>query len=402
MLNEKKVVWLAHGYGYHGDLMYFAPLLRGYIKKFPNTRVFVEPHMIERNDKALPLDPCLRVKTLQLRKPSESGDYGRVLDLPSPSLCYHLLKSNPDLLVLFDFSRVTWLGAFTARLLPNCRILLLVESDPKFRGVHHQGIQLAVRKLIARQADALLTNNHHGEAYLTQTLGADRERIIARPYLTSQPGRAWMSADDRGWEAPTARPMEFLFMNSINHRKGVDYMIRAIGALDPERRKAMHLRVVGDGPQRPEVERLTDELNLQDTIEFVGSVPYHRIADYYRTADVFVAPTLRDYRSLTGFEALSFAMPILMSCYDGAHEEVVDIEKNGVIFDPRNTPDFAAKFAWFIDNRTRLPEMRRVSLEINQKFTVEHAVDNLAFASEQALSRHQRHVPASRAIDNAM
>lgn len=387
LLRNKQVAWLSHGFGYHGDLMYFRPLLEGFLKSYPNTRVLVEKDLFRSHDTDLPLDPCLKIRTFYIRRPSHEGDYGRILDVPSPSLSYHLLRMNPDLLLLFDFSRVTWLGAFTARLLPNCRVLLMVESDPKFRGVQHQGIQLKIRRMIARQADAILTNNHYGEEYVTQTLGADPSRVIRRPYLTSQPG-AWPSTIAKG-DAPrrTDERLEFLFLNSINHRKGVDYMLRAVAALDPERRHAMRLRIVGDGPQLAEIEKLADDLQVRDTVEFAGRVRYQDVGDHYRNADVFVAPTLRDYRSLTGFEALSFGLPMLMSCYDGAVDEVIDEGRNGLIVDPRDTAGFAAKFAWFIDNRHRLGEMRQVSAELNRRFTVANVVENLAYASTRAITR---------------
>lgn len=387
LLKNKQVAWLCHGFGYHGDLMYYRPILEGYLRSFPNTRVMVEKKLFGVQRNGSPLDPCLNIGNICIRRPAHAGDYGRYLDLPSPSLVYHLLRINPDLLMLFDFSRVTWLGAFTARLLPKCRVLLMVESDPKFRGVQHQGIQLKIRRMIAHQADMILTNNHHGERYVTEELGADPSRVIARPYLTSQPG-TWRSAkatvsSDRRADGR----LEFLFLNSINHRKGVDCMIRAVAALDAERRQAMHLRIVGDGPQLAEVQQLTNELGVGDTVEFVGRVAYQDVGEQYRAADVVVAPTLRDYRSLTGFEALSFGLPLLMSCFDGAVEEVLDEGRNGVIVNPQDTAAFTSKFAWFIDHRHRLAEMRQVSLERNKRFTVANVVENMVVASARALTR---------------
>jgi Glycosyltransferase len=367
--------------------MYFQPIFEGFIKAFPDTNILVDKNWKIKENEILPLDPRLNIKKISLRGPSDSGDYGRELELPSPSLVYHLMRRNPDLLILFDYSRVTWLGAFTARLLPKCRVLLLVESDPKFRGVEHQGIQLGIRKLIAKQADAILTNNRHGEAYLTGVLGADPKRVIAAPYLTSQPGT---QAEIEGTESPPqsqSTPVRFLFLNSITHRKGVDCLIRAVAALDPERRQAMHVRIVGDGPQRSEVELLTDELGVRDRVDFVGRVPYSEVGTYFRSADVFVGLTLRDYRSLTGFEALSFGLPILMSCHDGAVSEVVEEGQNGVVVDPRDTAAFASGLAWFIDNRERLGEMREASKRLNQRFTVASVVGNLVDACERALTR---------------
>jgi glycosyltransferase involved in cell wall biosynthesis len=367
--------------------MYIGAILAEYCRHFPRTTIFCKPEMLAKNRRHLPLSPALHVRTLIVRRASADGDYERTLELPSPSLVTHLLRCRPDLLVLYDYSRVTWLGAFVARLMPRCRVLLLVEADPAFRGVQHTGIQLRIRRIIARQADVIMTNNRRGEEYVEGVLGADPAKVIVKPYLTSQPA-AGESGDPAG--KPTATGPDglvtFVFVNSITHRKGLDYLVRAVGALDEARRKRVHVRVVGDGPQRADVERLATELGVTAHFTFVGYVPYDAVASHYREADVFVSPTLRDYRSLTGFEALSFGLPILTSVHDGASEEVVEEGVNGFIVDPRDVTQFADRIGRFVDAGADLATMQIASRRIAGRFSIAQVVANLVEASNRALA----------------
>ena len=380
----ERVAWLSHSFGYGGDFMYLAPILAGYCRRFPSTRIIVERAMLAKNEAGLPLAPWLRTKTLTLRRPSAAGDYGRVLELPGPGFVPRLLKFRPALLVLYDFSRVTWLGALAAAAMGGaCRVLLLVEGDPTFRGVRHGGVQRTIRRLIAGRATVVMTNNDAGAAYLRDELAVDAEKLVVRPYLTSVPPSA-------GGPAPPADPgavVRFLFLNSITPRKGLACLIRAVAALDAARRQRLIVRIVGDGAERPALEHLAADLGVADRFEFTGAVSWRAVGDAYAAADVFVAPSLHDYRSLVGFEAIACGLPVIASVHDGAAAEVVIPGENGFIIGPRDTVAFAAALAWFVDRPAERARMAAASRVIAGRYTVERIVGNLVEASRLALTR---------------
>ena len=380
---RERVAWLSHSFGYDNDFMYLGPILAGYCRRFPSTRVIVEPKMLANNEAGLPLAPWLRTKTLTLRPPSTAGDYGRVLELPGPGLIAHLLRFRPELLILYDFSRVTWLGALAAAGMgKGCRVLLLVEGDPAFRGVRHGRLQRAIRRLVARKASVVMTNNEAGAAYLRDVLAVAADKLVVRPYLTSVPASA-------GGPAPRSDPgavVRFLFLNSITPRKGLDCLIRAVAALDAERRQRLSVRIVGDGAERSACERLAADLGIADAFIFAGAMPWRAVGDAYAAADVLVAPTLRDYRSLVGFEAIACGLPVIASVHDGAAAEVVVPGENGFIIDPRDTGALAAALAWFVDRPEELARMAAASRTIARRFTVERIVANLVEASRLALT----------------
>ncbi len=278
---------------------------------------------------------------------------------------------------------MTWLGALAAAALGRaCRVLLLVEGDPAFRGVRHGRLQRTIRRLIARRATVVMTNNDAGAAYLRDELAVDSEKLVVRPYLTSvppSPGKSPQRADE-------GAAVRFLFLNSMTPRKGLDCLIRAVAALDAGRRQRLVVRVVGDGAERRAFERLAGDLGVADVFAFAGAVPWRAVGDAYAAADVFVAPSVRDYRSLVGFEAIACGLPVIASVHDGAAAEVVRPGENGFIVDPADTAALAAAIAWFVDRPEERTRMAAASRVIASRYTVERIVANLVEASRMALT----------------
>jgi glycosyltransferase involved in cell wall biosynthesis len=151
-------------------------------------------------------------------------------------------------------------------------------------------------------------------------------------------------------------------------------------------RREILLRVYGDGPDLPEARRVAAQLGISPLVEFRGHVPWEEVGEALADADVFVSPSLSDYRSLTGFEALSFGLPILLSRYDGAHGEVVSEGVNGFLIAPDDPKDLADKFAWCVRHRDRLPAMGAASLGMARRFTVAAIAGNLQDAVMECLA----------------
>jgi glycosyltransferase involved in cell wall biosynthesis len=77
------------------------------------------------------------------------------------------------------------------------------------------------------------------------------------------------------------------------------------------------MRVLGDGPLRAGMENLAQSLGVSDRVEFVGSVPWSKMMDYYRDADVFLFTSLRDSSGAVITEALAYRLPILTLDHQG-------------------------------------------------------------------------------------
>jgi len=75
--------------------------------------------------------------------------------------------------------------------------------------------------------------------------------------------------------------------------------------------------VIGDGPQRKEVE---EAANGNSHIRFIGAVPRQIVLDELAAADIIVMPSLWEGRSILQLEAMAFDLPMILSDVPGLRE----------------------------------------------------------------------------------
>jgi glycosyltransferase involved in cell wall biosynthesis len=131
-------------------------------------------------------------------------------------------------------------------------------------------------------------------------------------------------------------------LNASNRYKGVDYLIRALPEIQKTVRN-VRLMVVGGGPLLKELQDLTRQMGLDDTVVFTGPIANSLLPDYYAAADVFVLPSIRgpENSPVVVFEAMSSARPVVASRLPGVRE-IVRHEETGLLAPPGDIEALAA------------------------------------------------------------
>jgi glycosyltransferase involved in cell wall biosynthesis len=98
--------------------------------------------------------------------------------------------------------------------------------------------------------------------------------------------------------APRSRPSQERRFVVLNHggmmeRYGVDLLVRAVARVRGEI-PGLQLELYGTGDHLPEIERLVDELGVNDLVRFHGQRPLEEMPDAIAGADVGVAPMRQD------------------------------------------------------------------------------------------------------------
>ncbi|MCB1737328.1 MAG: glycosyltransferase family 4 protein [Gammaproteobacteria bacterium] len=123
----------------------------------------------------------------------------------------------------------------------------------------------------------------------------------------------------------SAQATVFAFAGRLVGWKGMGVAIRALA--DPKLAdRDVHLLLIGDGEQRPELEALSQRLGLEKRVHFHGKVPHNQLPTLYSAIDAGVFPSIGDEAfGITIAEAMSCAKPVI-GTYIGGIPEVIGNE----------------------------------------------------------------------------
>jgi glycosyltransferase involved in cell wall biosynthesis len=114
------------------------------------------------------------------------------------------------------------------------------------------------------------------------------------------------------WRRPEAAgPLQLIFVGGLIPLKACDLALR--GAAPLLRDDLARFTVVGDGPERQRLEQLTRSLGIEHAVTFTGWLSHEEVFRRFRSADVFVFPSLKENGGGVVFEALaSGAVPVVV------------------------------------------------------------------------------------------
>lgn len=83
----------------------------------------------------------------------------------------------------------------------------------------------------------------------------------------------------------------FAFLGRLVSAKGVRVLVEATALLKAKHRE-FQVRIIGAGPERQELEKLVQDLGVQNHVRFEGYVPSERLEDHLRDVAIVVMPSL--------------------------------------------------------------------------------------------------------------
>lgn len=124
------------------------------------------------------------------------------------------------------------------------------------------------------------------------------------------------------------RPKVVLSMGRLSQIKGLPSLLQAWQRSEA-REHGWRLRIVGEGPQRGELERLITELGIAGSVDMPGSVT--QVEAEYQGARVFVLPSRADGFPLALLEAMTFGCTCVATDCTGGPGEMLGHGDAGVL-----------------------------------------------------------------------
>jgi exopolysaccharide biosynthesis WecB/TagA/CpsF family protein len=122
--------------------------------------------------------------------------------------------------------------------------------------------------------------------------------------------------------ARAAGPLRVAFVGRLVPLKGVDMLLEAAEPL--LRSGRMKLDLVGDGPERANLERQAAAAGVSGSVEFAGWVDHREVGPRLARADVFGFPSVREFGGGVVLEAMALGVPAAVVDYAGPAELVTE------------------------------------------------------------------------------
>jgi glycosyltransferase involved in cell wall biosynthesis len=162
-------------------------------------------------------------------------------------------------------------------------------------------------------------------------------------------------------------PLRVLFLGQVILRKGIQYLIESARLLEKE---SIHFDVVGSiGISDSAV------ASAPANMTFHGPVGRDRTEEFYRSADLFVLPTLSDGFALTQLEAMAYGLPVISTPNCG---EVVTDGVDGLIVPASDANALAEAFQLILQDPEKLQAMSEATGAKLEQFSLRRLGDNLA------------------------
>ncbi len=179
---------------------------------------------------------------------------------------------------------------------------------------------------------------------IVQRLGVDRVPRSNVPVVKPQPRRLCL-----------------LSVGRLHAVKNYAFLIQACAALRDEGVDFL-CWIVGEGPDRPALELLIDELRLRDQVLLLGYVDRADLFSYYQYADLVALTSLSEGLPLVLMEAMAHEKLVLAPAITGI-PELVEHGRTGFLYKSGSLTDFISTVRWILDHTASLGAVQRSAAE---------------------------------------
>lgn len=245
--------------------------------------------------------------------------------------------------------------------------------------------RLALRR-IGRTTDVLTYLGDYTRSVIARALDPDDAARMVRltPGVDAEtftPGGEGAAVREK-FGIPAEAPV-VVCVARLTARKGQDTLIQAWPHVLHDVPDA-RLLLVGDGPHRQALERLTDAKGVRHAVTFAGPVPWAEIPPYFNAGDVFASPCRTRFGGLEPealgivfLEAQASGLPVIVGDSGGAPDAVLHGE-TGYVVDPYNPVAVAAKVSGLLRDPERARAMGKAGRDwVREEWSWTRSVETL-------------------------
>lgn len=183
--------------------------------------------------------------------------------------------------------------------------------------------------------------------------------------------------------------VQLLFVSRLMLQKGVDTLIKTCKILKDRGINNFKLTIVGEGHLKNLMFSLIEQYGLKEKINFLGWKDLEELPDVFRSADIFILPSVMEGMSSVTLQAMATGLPIVASRVLG-FEEILEENINGLTAEYNNAEEFADQIERLIKSPELRQKMSQNSLAKSKRFAWENIARQYLKLYDAAVEMHRR------------
>lgn len=292
-----------------------------------------------------------------------------------------LMRTRPQAVICGGYNTLAaWVCFFWSKVFRR-RFVLWLESTA--RDERHPGrVKTWLKRLFVSQADGIAAAGRATVEYV-KGLGAHEEQIFRAPMSTDndffarEAGEVHREEEKQNLGYPRRL---ILYSGRLDWKKGVFTLLQAYARI-ARKLPDVGLHIVGDGPERKNMEAFCKGANLR-RVYFLGARQYHQMPSAYALADVLVLPTFSDTWGMVVNEAFACGVPVVVSKVAGACDDLIVDGKTGFAVNSGDPVELADRILQIVLDPALRSRMSANCRSLIQEYSPEACAQGLLEAAQ--------------------
>ena len=214
-----------------------------------------------------------------------------------------------------------------------------LRIDSKKNSIHDWFLKQ--RKILILKINThVITNSTMMSELITKSFKIKKNKISVLPYL--------LEKSKNNWEPLDKREFSICIVGRLSLSKGHKNLLYAFNECIKTNPK-LNLLIVGNGPEKNTLQKLTESLKQKNRVAFLGNIPNKDIGAIFSKCFASISASKSEAFGIVNIESLREGTPVICTNTEGAKDIIVN-GKNGFIVDLIKKNDLSKTISKIIEN----------------------------------------------------
>lgn len=258
----------------------------------------------------------------------------------------------------------------------HTRLEMYAENLPFFKLAFKNIFSHRIVRDFSQKCEGIIAPTVSAKQYL-ENVGVSRRKLVVP---TGIDFKQYEDADEdsvekiRNTYAPNGEVL-LCSVSRLSVEKNINFLIKGLKYVKDNTKVNFQCLLIGDGPERANLQKLIEECSLNNEITLLGSIQQKEIAQYYLASDLFVFSSLSETQGMVLLEAMAGKCPVICIRSSGTDDVIRDgyngYKTSDII------PEWSEKVIYLLENRDILSTMSKNAFSHALKFTEDKMAETI-------------------------